>query len=153
MVPRKNRVGSRGWLAIAAAAGLLGGCATSALYPPPTAGQLAAAESAIAVAKQDGQQTDANAVRHLRMAEHQLTQARQKASASDNRGAALTLARAQADAELSQALSRQARNAAGAAEAERILEEARGQEAGATGATPSSQPLPGPTAPTPAPQP
>jgi hypothetical protein len=143
---RKKMVGQSGFFAVAAVAGLLGGCATSGLYPPPTAGQVAATESAVAVAQQDGQQGDTNATRHLRLAEQQLADAKQLATASDNRGAALTLARAQADAELSQVLSRRARNEASAAEAERVLEETRA----ASGVKPSSQPAPAPAGPGPA---
>ncbi len=133
-------MGAGGLVAVAAVAGLLGGCATSSLYPPPTAGQMAAAESAVAVAKQDGQPGDANSARHLRLAEQQLTDAKQLAAVDDNRGASLMLARAQADAELSQVLSRKAKNAASAEEAERVLQEVRG----APGVAPPTPALPAP---------
>jgi hypothetical protein len=121
----RDRVGSGGLAALAAAAGLMVGCATSALYPPPTAGQIAAAESAVAVARQDGKPGDPDAARYLRWAEQQLAQAKDAAAKQDNRGAALLLARSQADAELSQTLSRKARNEGEAAEAESMLAEAR----------------------------
>jgi hypothetical protein len=126
-------VGSGGLLALAAAAGLFVGCATSALYPPPTAGQIAAAESAVAVARQDGRTGDPDATRHLRWAEQQLAQAKDAAAKQDNRGAALMLARAQADAELSQTLSRKARNEGEAVQAEAMLAEARSTPAAPQG--------------------
>jgi hypothetical protein len=142
----QRRVGCGGLLALAAAAGLFVGCATSALYPPPTAGQMAAAESAIAVARQDGRPGDPDATRHLRWAEQQLAQAKDAAVKQDNRGAALLLARAQADAELSQTLSRKARNEGEATEAERLLAEAR-----STPAVPAPGQAPAPESPQPAP--
>ena len=125
---RQQRAGSGGLLACVAAAGLLGGCATAALYPPPTPGQIAAAEAAVTVARQEGQLGDPDTARHLRFAEQQLARAQQLAAVQDNRGATFVLARAQADAELSQALSRRAKAQADAAEAERVLEEARSTE-------------------------
>jgi hypothetical protein len=147
---RQKRVGFGGSLALAVAAGLLGGCATAALHPPPTAGQFASVESAISVAKQDGKEADPNATRHLLWAEQQLAQARQRASAQNNRGAAFMLARASADAELSQVLSRKAKREADAAEAERVLEELRSAE----NLKPSSQEQQAPAStPAPAPQP
>jgi hypothetical protein len=150
---RQTGVGFGGSLAFAVAAGLLvGGCATAALYPPPTTGQVAAVESAVAVAKQNDTAHDTNAARHLLWAEQQLAQAKQRAAVQNNRGAALMLARASADADLSQVLSRKARVEADAAEAERVLEETRSADT----VKPSSEeqsPAPAPSAPSAPPAP
>jgi hypothetical protein len=132
------------------AAGFLGGCAsTAALYPAPTAGQVAAADSAIQVARQDGGSSDANASRHLRFAEQQLATAKKAAAAQDNRTATLMLARAQSDAELSLALSRKAKADNAAAEAERVLERTRNATDVPSGtSTPPVAPSPGTSTPT-----
>ena len=144
-------MGFGGSLACAVAAGLLiGGCATAALHPPPTTGQMAAVESAVSVAERDGKTADPNAARHQLWATQQLAQAKQRAAVQNNRGAALMLARASADAELSQVLSRKAKAEADAAEAERVLEETRSAES----VKPSSQEQQAPAStPAPAPQP
>jgi hypothetical protein len=156
-------VGSGGLFALLAA-GFLGGCASSAaLYPAPTAGQMAAADSAVQVARQDGSTNDVNAARHLRFAEQQLATAKKSAAVEDNRTAALMLARAQADAELALALSRKAKAESDATEAERVLEETKATTVSTTPSTttpatpspvstptPASEPTPSPT-PTPSP--
>jgi hypothetical protein len=113
---------------------------------------MASAESAVAVARQDGAPSDINAGRHLRLAEQQLALAKQRAGVQDNRGAALMLARAHADAELSLALSRRAKNTAEATEAEQALEQARstpgaapaGETPPSSGRTPGTGPLSNP---------
>lgn len=133
-----------GGLFVALVAGVLGGCASAALYPPPTPGQVAAADSAIMVARQDGSTKDPNAARHLRFAEQQLASAKQAAANQDNRTAALMLARANADAELSLALSKKARAEASATEAERVLSETRGPDSLQNGNTPTDLSVPAP---------
>jgi len=101
-----------------------GGCAsTTTTYWTP--GQIAAAENAINTAKAAGADQDAQAERHLRLAEEQLAAARERMSAGATRDAAWLLARAQADAELSQTLQQEAHTAGEAKLTEEQLEQAR----------------------------
>ena len=82
----------------------LSACATANAYPPPAAGQFASVEGSVAQARGTRADTDPASVEHLRLAELQLAQAKQHLAAGDNQGAALLLARADADAELSRML-------------------------------------------------
>ncbi|HEY0705522.1 MAG TPA: hypothetical protein VGG33_01925 [Polyangia bacterium] len=88
-------------LALAVAAG----CATQDLSPPPSAAQITAAEAAVKVAREGGP-VEGSAGQHLRMAEKQLADSKERARNGNNRAAGLLLARAEADAELSQVLRR-----------------------------------------------
>jgi hypothetical protein len=114
----------------------LSACATANTYPPPAAGQFASVEGSVAQARATGADTDAAAVEHLRLAELQLAQAKQHLAAGDNQGAALLLARADADAELSRMLRRNAQATAEARTTETELRETRAQTA------PAVQPVP-----------
>ena len=106
---------------------LLSACATTTVYPAPTVGQFAAVDGAVNEARARGVAQDPAAVQHLRLAEMQLAEAKQHIAAGDNRGASLLLARADADAELSQMLQRQTEATAEARTTETELRETQAQ--------------------------
>ena len=116
----------RQWWLLLGLAGL-SACATANAYPPPGAGQFASVEGTVAEARARGADTTLPAEQHLRLAEVQLAQAKQHLAAGDNQGAALLLARADADAELSRALQRQTDATTAAVTTEAELQETRAQ--------------------------
>ena len=133
-----KETGKSGWLGRAAVVlALLSGCAINRTYPPPTSNQLGDAESRVKAAREGGATEDAQAARHLRMAEEQLALAKEKAAAGDNWASTMMLARADADAELGQMLSRKRKAVRQAEITEQQLAETRGQ-AGAPAATPAT---------------
>jgi hypothetical protein len=81
------------------------GCAGN--YPPPTQ-QLADVQSANRSATELGAQNNPKAQLHLKLAEEQLNQAKLAIEQDDNPNAERLLTRAQADAELAVALTRDA---------------------------------------------
>lgn len=154
-MPNSGRVrGNRDGLAVASAlAGLmLMGCATGNLAPPPTAAQMAGAESNVKAARDVGANNDPKAAPLLRSAEENLSTAKDRAAAGDNLGATLLLARAEADAELGHMLARQSRAKSELALTERQLEETRGSQpsAPAPAAAPGTPLSPPATPPPPA---
>jgi hypothetical protein len=106
-------------------AGLLGGCATARSAAPPSAGRVAAAEATVSGARSSGADADPQAGRYLRYAEAELGQAKDRLGQGDNLGAELLLARAEADADVSQLLARQAKATTEATTAEARLRGAR----------------------------
>jgi hypothetical protein len=134
--------------------GGLVGCATqSSLTPPPSAAQVNAAETAVKVAREAG--TDGSPGQHVRLAEQQLAEARDRTAHGDNRGAGLALARAEVDAELSQVLRRREKALAEAEVMESQLDETRRAQPADPGKQPgdaSKQPT-GSAIPTPVPLP
>ena len=80
------------------------GC--GATTPPPTA-RVASTEAAIRGAREVGAQSVPIASLHLKLSEEQATKAKAAIAADDNAGADLMLQRAQADAELALALTRE----------------------------------------------
>jgi len=115
-----SRVGS-----LPLALAVLVGCATAAPYPPPTTGQVAQVEGALAAARAAGAELDERALRHLRLAEVQLTEAKQYLAVGQNRAATQMLVQAEADADLSKMLERQAEATAEARAAESELRETK----------------------------
>ncbi|HEY0712789.1 MAG TPA: hypothetical protein VGF45_08960 [Polyangia bacterium] len=111
------------------------GCATQDLSPPPTAAQVTAAEAAVRVAREAGP-AEGSAGQHLRMAEKQLSESKERARNGNNRAAGLLLARAEADAELSQVLRRREKAIADAEVIEGHLTETKAA---------ATTPVPGPT--------
>jgi Domain of unknown function (DUF4398) len=79
------------------------GCGAS--YPPPTQ-RMADAMSAERSAEEVGAKTDPRAGLHLKLAEEQITRAKDLIANGDNRLAEFALVRAKSDAELALALSR-----------------------------------------------
>jgi len=114
---------ARGVRGVAALALLVGCASTTTTYW--TAGQIAAAQNAVNNARAAGADRDPQAARHLRLAEDQLAAARERMNTDETRDAAWLLARAQADAELSQALQQEANVSAQAKLTEQQVEQAR----------------------------
>lgn len=85
------------------------GCGASA--PPPT-GRVASTEAAIRGAREVGAQAVPNASLHLRLSEEQVAKAKAAMAQEDNVRADILLQRAQADAELALALTRESTAAA-----------------------------------------
>jgi hypothetical protein len=108
---------------------LVSGCASINSYQPPSTEQIAAAEAAVDAARKAGAVRSDLAVRQLREAEEQLATGKQAVQAGDNRTAVWSLAKAEADAELSQCASRQARQEAEAQKLEGQLAETRAETA------------------------
>ena len=125
---------------------LFSGCAISRTYPPPTGAQLADAEGRVKAAREGGAAETAQAARHLRMAEQQLALAKEKAAAADNWSASMLLARADADAEVGQMLSRKHRAVHQAAVTEQQLAETRGEAATPATTAPAIPPAADPAA-------
>jgi hypothetical protein len=134
----------RGAAVVVVALAMVAGCATINNHPPPSADQFAATEKAINTARAGGADRDARAARHLQLAEEQLAAARDRVQAGDNRGGQMLLARAEADAELSQVMRQRSRAEVDATTTEGLLRETRA-------ATPGSAAPAGVPAPTPAP--
>jgi hypothetical protein len=143
----ERRSARAGGVAAVAALTLLG-CAATRGHPPPPVAQFAAAEAAIAAARESGTAQATAPSRHLRAAENELALARQRAQARDGRGAGWALERAQADAELSQALSRLAREEAEAQRLEALVARTRVEMATEL-SPPAPAPPPDDTAPPP----
>jgi hypothetical protein len=104
------------------------GCAAArgkASAPVTTAADLAGVESAVERARENGSEPDRAITEHLKMAERALADAKDRAAAGDHRAARLLLARAQADADLSEALGRRERALADAEALEKQLIETR----------------------------
>jgi len=80
------------------------GCAASA--PPPTA-RVASTEAAIRGAREVGAESVPRASLYVKLSQEQVTKARSAMANDDNIGADLLLQRAQADAELALALTRE----------------------------------------------
>jgi hypothetical protein len=111
--------------------------------PPPTAQQLGSAESNVKAARAAGAAGDPAAARHLRLAEEQLSLAKERAATGDNLSAAMLLARADADAEVGHMLARKAKETRAAAMTEQHLAQARGEGRPAVpAAAPAPAPLP-----------
>jgi carbonic anhydrase len=87
----------------AAPLALVVGCATSTV----PAERIASSESSIRAAHELGADRTPNAALHLRLAEDQLTQAKALIEKGDNKRAEWVLYRAEADAELAVALSKE----------------------------------------------
>jgi hypothetical protein len=125
------RCGARGraWsVAIAiAAVGFAGaGCATSESEAPgPSAADVSNAERVVAAARQSSTGDDGAIRQHLQMAERELGEAKQRLARKQNRGAALSLARAEADGELSRTLQGRERAIADAEALEKQLDETK----------------------------
>jgi hypothetical protein len=136
-------------LTLAAAAA---GCATDGLVPAPAPAQVTAAESAVRSARQvEGHESTGAVGQHLRLAEQALAEAKERTSKGDNRAARLLLARAEADAELSQVLRQREKALAEAEVLESQLSETRAAAAKAaapaTDATTGTNVPPGAAAP------
>ena len=116
----RGRIEGWGWLVALA---LAGGCATTTYWTPA---HVTAAESAVNTARASGAEQDPQAARQLRLAEAQLAAARERIAAGENRDAGWLLTRAQADAELSLQLEREASARLGAQAAEQQLAQLRG---------------------------
>jgi hypothetical protein len=134
-VSRVSRV--RRALSLTIGLALATGCATQDLSPPPSPGQVAAAEAAVRVAREGGP-TEGVAGQHLRMAEKQIADSKERARNGNNRAAGLLLARAEADAELSQVLRRREKAVADAEVIEGHLTETKA--ASVSPATPTTPP-------------
>jgi hypothetical protein len=119
-----------GWGALAALVAF-GGCATTTYWTPA---HVTAAETAVASARASGAEQDPQAARQLHLAEAQLAAARERMAAGENRDAGWLLTRAQADADLSLTLQREASARLGAQSAEQQLAQLRA--AGTAGAAP-----------------
>jgi Domain of unknown function (DUF4398) len=104
------RAGHFGWLLVATLAGCGGA--------PLPADRLASAEAGIRGASEVGAQSVPEAALHLKMARDQVAQAKTLSREGDADRAATVLARAEADAELALALTRET---AGRAEADAVL--------------------------------
>jgi hypothetical protein len=119
-------VGGRGegwWrLGSALALALAGGCATTTYWTPA---HVAAAQGAVNSARASGAEEDPQAARQLHLAEGQLAAARERIAAGENRDAGWLLTRAQADAELSLMLQREAHARLQARDVERQLAQLR----------------------------
>jgi Domain of unknown function (DUF4398) len=110
-------------LTLAAAAA---GCATDGLVPAPAPAQVTAAESAVRSARQvEGHEATGAVGQHLRLAEQALAEAKERTNKGDNRAARLLLARAEADAELSQVIRQREKAIAEAEVLEAQLSETR----------------------------
>lgn len=90
--------------------------AACASFPPPS-DRLAQAESGTRAAKEIGAADEPTAALHLKMANDQVAEARKMMASGDNAAADAMLRRAQADAELSLQLAREARAKSDAAAA------------------------------------
>ena len=121
---------------------LAAGCATVSPYPPPSSTQLAAAESSVKSARDNGASADPKAARHLRAAEESLSTAKDRAAAGDNTAATLLLARADAEADLGLVTARASKAKGEASTVEMQLAQTRAAQPGNTGpgSTPSSTP-------------
>src|SRR4051812_11473635 len=115
----------------AASALLVHGCATASYQarPPqpaaPSPNRVAAAEAAVDAARRNGATQFAASAQHLHVAEAELTAGKQALQAQDGERAGWALARAEADADLSQAAARQARQESDARAVEGQLAAAR----------------------------
>jgi hypothetical protein len=119
------------------------GCAAArgqASTPVTTAADLAGVESAVERARENGSEPDRAITEHLNMAERALAEAKDRAAAGDHRAARLLLARAQADADLSEALGRRERALADAEALEKQLIETRNTMAAAPAASATGAP-------------
>jgi hypothetical protein len=130
---------------VAALVGFGPGCATAeSLAPAPTAEQFTGAETAVKLARQNASDQDGPAVgQHVRLAEKEITEAKERVSKGENRAAALLLARAEADADLSRVLQRRERALADAEVMEKQLTETRNSQPAAPSA--SAPPTEAPT--------
>jgi hypothetical protein len=91
-------------IAFAALASLAAACGSS--LPPPN-DRLASSEAAIRSAKELGAESDPQASLHVRLADEQVTTARNLIHDGENRRADMVLQRARADAELAVVLTRE----------------------------------------------
>lgn len=91
------------FLAAALAAGLVA-CGS---YPAPTE-RLASSQAALRVAQEVNATANPQAALHLKLAQEQLEQAKQMMADNNNKRAEYVLMRAEADAELAEALAREA---------------------------------------------
>jgi hypothetical protein len=85
-------------------------------FPAPVQ-HMATAQASVRAAEEVGAQQDPQAALHLKLAQEQLARAKQLMSDNDNKRADFILSRAEADAELAVALSRQAQTRAQAQQA------------------------------------
>lgn len=108
----------------------LSACASTA---PPT-GRVNSSEDAVRAARELGAQQEPTATLHLEAAEEQLAHAKRLMGEGENEKAAWMLARAEADANLSIALTREAKNKRAAQDAEvqikNLSDTERGRERG-----------------------
>jgi hypothetical protein len=119
------------------------GCAGVNAYQPPTAGEIAAAEEGVQVARRSGAGRGEPSAKYVRVAEEQLANGRQEMQAGDNRNAVWSFARSNADAELALALNRQMREDAEARKLEGQLAETRREMARRPPmTTPAAEPTP-----------
>ncbi len=117
---------------------LFAGCAS---YPPPTQ-RLAETEGVVRAAQEIGAQTDARAALQLRLAQEEMAIAKNALSKGDNKRADFLLGRADADADLAIALTKEnvARKLAEAAENQVRALQQSGQGGGQQGPQQSPSP-------------
>lgn len=102
----------------------LSACASTA---PPTA-RVSSSEDAVRAARELGAEQEPTATLHLDAAEEQLAHAKRLMGSGENEKAAWLLARAEADANLSIALTREAKNKRAAQDAEVQIQNLSGAE-------------------------
>lgn len=91
-------------IALSGLAALASACASS--FPPP-ADRLASSEAAIRSAKELGAESDPQAALHVKLADEQVSTARNLMKDGENKRADLVLQRSKADAELAVMLTRE----------------------------------------------
>jgi hypothetical protein len=98
-------------------------------YPAPTE-RLASSQAALRVAQEVNATGNPQASLHLKLAQEQLEQAKQMMADNDNKRAEYVLMRAEADAELAEALAREAQFKAQAQQAQEDVRAAKSRLGG-----------------------
>lgn len=100
------------------------GLAACGSYPAPTE-RLASSQAALRVAQEFNATADPQAALHLKLAQEQLEQAKQMLADDNNKRAEYVLMRAEADAELAEALARESQLKAQAQQAQDDVRKAK----------------------------
>ncbi|MFO0672489.1 MAG: DUF4398 domain-containing protein [Polyangiaceae bacterium] len=98
-------------------------------YPSPTE-RMASSQAALRVAQEVNAASNPQAALHLKLAQEQLEQAKQMMAENNNRRAEYVLMRAEVDAELAEALAREAQLKAQAAQAVEDVKNAKSRVGG-----------------------